>query len=359
MHIASSNIAMGSDHRSERAQSRSAHLEAWVGARRPQGESAPVTDRLTLSDAAKQLLAKPPVDTAVDDTAVVATDTTEVDPKLQLLKMVVEALSGHEIHVMSAQDMQPVTVSTPVIPTADGAAPASAGYGLAYDMTQTYFESETVNFSAQGVIKTTDGASVPFRVELQMHRELYAETRLSIREGDAQLTDPLVINFSGTAASLSAMNFTFDLNADGAVEQMAFPDGDSGLLALDRNGDGKITNGNELFGPKSGDAFAELAGLDDDHNGWIDEADAAFDQLRVWMKDAEKRDHLTTLREKGVGALYLGHARTPYTLKDNANTLLGQLRGTGLFLNNDLTLGSLQQLDLATRPAVPPPNEAA
>jgi hypothetical protein len=36
------------------------------------------------------------------------------------------------------------------------------------------------------------------------------------------------------------------------------------------------TNGAELFGARSGDGFAELAALDGDGNGWIDEGDAAW-----------------------------------------------------------------------------------
>ena len=67
-----------------------------------------------------------------------------------------------------------------------------------------------------------------------------------------------------------------------------------------------INDGNELFGTKSGDGFKDLAKYDKDRNGWIDEADDIFDDLRIWTKDEQGNDKLLTLKEAGVGAIYLG-----------------------------------------------------
>lgn len=53
------------------------------------------------------------------------------------------------------------------------------------------------------------------------------------------------------------------------------------------------------------------------------------------------------LGEKGVGALWLGAADSPFALKDGANRLLGEIRATGLYLAEDGRVGSLQQVDLA------------
>jgi hypothetical protein len=52
--------------------------------------------------------------------------------------------------------------------------------------------------------------------------------------------------------------------------------GSSAHLAIDANNNGRIDDGSELFGPTSGDGFGELAALDDDGNGWVDESDAAY-----------------------------------------------------------------------------------
>ena len=180
-----------------------------------------------------------------------------------------------------------------------------------------------------------------------MTRSYHEESSVSIRAGDARMKqDPLVLNFGGTATQLTSQRFKFDLNTDGKTEDINFVAGGSGFLALDRNGDGKINNGSELFGARSGNGFAELAALDTDHNGWIDENDAAYKQLRVWTRDNTGKDQLASLHEANVGALSLGRVDTPFALKDNSNALQGQIRSTGIFLQEDGKAGTMQQVDL-------------
>ena len=65
----------------------------------------------------------------------------------------------------------------------------------------------------------------------------------------------MVINFQGTGAELSDLRFTFDMDTDGMSEDNAFVGPGSGFLILDKNGDGVINDGRELFGPQSGDGF--------------------------------------------------------------------------------------------------------
>jgi hypothetical protein len=144
----------------------------------------------------------------------------------------------------------------------------------------------------------------------------------------------------------TSQRFKFDLNSDGQAEEINFLSGNSGFLAFDRNGDGKINNGSELFGAKSGNGFLELSALDSDQNGWIDENDAAYEQLSVWRKDGEGKDHLATLKQANVGAISLVHLDTPFDIKTGNNALLGQIRSSGLFLQEDGKAGSVQQIDL-------------
>ena len=92
--------------------------------------------------------------------------------------------------------------------------------------------------------------------------------------------DPLVVNFDGTAAQLSDAKFSFDLQRDGQNETLPTLGSGSGFLALDLNGDGKINDGGERFGPRSGDEFADLAQYDGDGNPWIDEADPIYCAVR-------------------------------------------------------------------------------
>ena len=50
--------------------------------------------------------------------------------------------------------------------------------------------------------------------------------------------------------SISDQKFKFDINADGKEDDISFVGKGSGFLALDKNGDGKINDGSELFGTK-------------------------------------------------------------------------------------------------------------
>ncbi|OGW63044.1 MAG: hypothetical protein A2V83_04430 [Nitrospirae bacterium RBG_16_64_22] len=179
-----------------------------------------------------------------------------------------------------------------------------------------------------------------------MNREFYTEEHLSVRAGDARLVDPLVINFDGAGVRLTNEKYAFDLNSDGVQDQVSFAGAGSGFLALDKNGDGTINPGAELFGPTSGNGFAEFSRHDADGNGWIDEADPVFTDLRVWTKDAAGSDSLQTLSQSGIGAFFLESVETPFSMKDG-NQLDGRLSRSGLFLYENGAAGTVQQVDLA------------
>lgn len=101
-----------------------------------------------------------------------------------------------------------------------------------------------------------------------------------------------------------------------------------------------------LFGVRSVNGFADLAQLDDDGNGWIDEGDSAFASLYLWNKDAAGRDVMTSLKDAGVGAIALAHAKTPFALKDSDNQQLGQITDTGVFLMEKGGVGTVQKVDV-------------
>lgn len=160
-------------------------------------------------------------------------------------------------------------------------------------------------------------------------------------------TDPLMINLDTNVGHVSEQKFYFDLDADGKEENISFAGKGSGFLALDKNGDGKINDGSELFGTKSGDGFRDLAEYDEDKNGWIDENDSIFGKLRVWTKDKDGRDYLMDLKQADVGAIYLGNKDTQFSLKDDSNQLNGEIKKTGIYLReSNGTAGTLNHVDL-------------
>jgi hypothetical protein len=301
--------------------------------------------KVSLSEAAKQRVAEVPEAAETD-----ASGEEEVmtDLNMRILKALFEKLTGRKFKMYTPPTAHQAASSTPV--PAEGA-PAQAaqgvqGWGVRYERHETYHEAESTQFSAQGVVVTTDGQQIEIGVELSMSRSFTSTLDESLLLGDAALKDPLVINFDGTAAQLTQNTFSFDIDADGSEDQVAFVGPGSGFLALDANNDGIVNDGSELLGTQSGDGFADLAAYDGDNNGWIDENDDIYSRLRVWMKTASGEDQLLALGEKGVGALYLGRIDTPFSVKDSSNILQGQVRATGLFLLEEGGVGTMQQLDL-------------
>lgn len=208
-------------------------------------------------------------------------------------------------------------------------------------------EVETTTFATKGLVQTADGRTIDFNLEVGMSRAFTSKIdKLTVK--DYVMTDPLMINLDTNVGTVTDQKFLFDLDADGKEENISFAGRGSGFLALDKNNDGKINDGSELFGTKSGDGFSDLASYDEDGNGWIDENDTVFSQLRVWTKDEDGRDVLMDLKEADVGAIYLGHTDTEFTLKDDANRTNGALRQTGIYLKESSgEAGTINHVDLA------------
>lgn len=224
--------------------------------------------------------------------------------------------------------------------------------GGVYTQSYYYAEQENTTFSTTGTVKTADGREIEFNLSMTMSRSFEEAYTGSVAFGAANsqpnLCDPLVINLNTTSANVTDQKFYFDLDADGKLDQISNLSAGSGFLALDKNGDGIMNNGQELFGTQSGDGFADLAAYDDDGNGWIDENDAIFDKLRIWTKDASGKDVLCAIGKAGIGAIYLGNTQTEFSLnsaKDNSTNAL--VRKTGIFLYENGGCGTIQHLDMA------------
>ena len=208
-------------------------------------------------------------------------------------------------------------------------------------------ESESTTFASSGMVKTQDGRSIDFNIEVSMSRAFTSQINTLTTQNYIK-TDPLVINLDTDIGSVTDQKFLFDLDSDGDEEEISFAGKGSGFLALDRNGDGRIGDGSELFGTKSGDGFKDLAAFDEDGNGWIDENDSIYSKLKVWTKDEAGNDYLINLKDADVGAIYLDNADTQFSLKDGNNRLNGEIKKTGIYLHESTgAAGTLNHIDLA------------
>ncbi|MGB0663858.1 MAG: hypothetical protein ACPGMR_08725 [Pontibacterium sp.] len=342
MKISQSDMALSAKHQSAQATRQEAVLERYTQA----GENLQVERKevsatsVSLSKEATALAAEfKPATTTQGDTLSLENGDLALSDKMKMAKYILQAMTGQSLSLK-------VTNTEAKSEQAEGSEVANEGalVGMRYEETSIYTETEELRFSGRGVVTTESGQSIAIDMAFVMNRSFSQAESFSFAAG-VQLEDPLVINFDTHAVSLTNETHSFDLNSDGQTETLNQLGAGSGFLMLDKNGDGKATNGSELFGATTGNGFKELAKYDDDGNGFIDENDAVYSQLQIWVKTGGE-DQTYSLKDKDVGAIYLGAIATPFELKNQDNELLGVVRGSSIYLGNQGSVGSVQQIDL-------------
>ena len=351
MHIQSASLSLASAHASLVHREASVSVTAWQGA--PPESLAPQNQASTPDPTA----ALRPDPGASDAQSRAAPQTcgcgedglTPAELKWRVLKLLLEKLTGRKIRIYGGppeqRDIEPL--EAPADAAASGEEPLQ-GWGVAIEAHSLEIEEEEAAFQASGQVQTADGRTLRFDLDVLMQRAWRQERHGSLLFGDAaRFADPLVVSLTDGPVTLTERTHAFDLDADGTEESIAFVAPGAAFLALDRNADGRINDGTELFGPRTGHGFAELADLDEDGNGWIDEADPAFGRLRLWTRPDDATDALQPLAQAGIGAISLDHAATPFSLKNGANEWLGRTRSSGVYLRENGQAGLVQEIDLA------------
>ncbi|MBF0302189.1 MAG: VCBS repeat-containing protein [Desulfamplus sp.] len=363
MKIASSQISFNAERKYEEnhVSTREVEILEEHGNRASPKLSSPIRNKINITP--RLFSAKTDVPPASPE------DETPTDPKLAAMKRMLDAMMGKKIKLTDISGFQTDRTSTAsssslsslTLLSSSDSIPNNSLNSNAQSSQPTatpprrvritefnsHYESEVTQFNALGNVKTESGESINFKLHLDMKREFYSENRSQI-VGDSSLIDPLVVNFSGQPAELTDVKFKFDLNSDGKEEEIPWLSSGSGFLVFDKNQDGVVNNGKEMFGPASNNGFQELAQLDDDKNGWIDENDAAFEKLSIWSGDTPENAQLKSLKESGVGAIAVTSTETEFTIKQQqSQNTLGQIRRTGIYLEENGKAGTIQQLDLA------------
>ena len=269
-------------------------------------------------------------------------DALEDDPRLQLIQDLLERMTGQRLPRLHLRREEPPAQRVAAV----NAAPV--GNTTRVRLSRTVTESESTSLHATAQVHTADGQVIRLDLQLEMSRSYSETTQLDVQRGAAtgqRRKDPLVVNFAAPAAQLESGRFAFDVDADGQNEAVATLGAGSGYLTLDRNGNGRVDDGSELFGTASGNGFADLARWDEDGNGWIDAGDAVFQRLGVWVPGADGQGSTVTLASTGIGALSLNAVASPFELRDSRNQALGAVRATALYLREDGSTGSVQQVD--------------
>ncbi|WP_282957190.1 calcium-binding protein, partial [Xanthomonas theicola] len=169
--------------------------------------------------------------------------------------------------------------------------------------------------------------------------------------------DPLVLDLDGDGIETTPANggVLFDHDGDGVKNGTGWISPDDGLVVMDRNGNGRIDNGSELFGAdtklssgsNSTSGFAALADLDSNKDGIFDRLDADFSNARVWrdlnQDGVSQSNELFTFGQLGIASIALKPAVTDDLDLGNGNVI--DNRGT--YTRNDGTTGLAGDLQLA------------
>jgi len=164
--------------------------------------------------------------------------------------------------------------------------------------------------------------------------------------------DPLVLDLNGDGIKTAGLNRAvhFDHDGNGFAERTGWVESNDGLLVMDRNGNGIIDNGRELFsdqtilrsGKKASNGFEALADLDDNHDGKIDVNDAAFSQLRAW-KDSNEDGYSQPDELHGLDGLDIKSINLDSTITNITDDLGNTQSRVGAFEYADGTIGQIAE----------------
>lgn len=325
MRISASDLSMSGVSRSFARHERQERLEMWVGQRpqeRPRAAAAPADFGLgkVLEQAAKSKQSD--------------ADREQLDPELQKLLTILEkvfGMKGAKKFVLRMQALSAERSQAEAQAREAASQPQRVGWGLEYELHERTIQTQSASLTAEAVLTLDDGSTLAFRLDWSQESVQVSERSVRVALGDPQLKDPLVLDLDGDGIRFSGELATLDLDRDGSKESVARPAGADRIVALD----------GEILGAQSGQAFSDLAALDDDGNGWIDGGDAAFGRLQLW--DGLR---FSSLAAGGVAAISTASVALPFQHRGDDGALQAMGRRGGVFLADDGRAGAVAQVDL-------------
>ena len=213
-----------------------------------------------------------------------------------------------------------------------------------------WLKDPNAKFADLGGIKFID------QLALEIKNGLISALQSAFHTAEATIS-PLILDLDGDGVETisKSVGIHFDHNGNHFSETTGWVGKDDGLLVLDRNGNGKIDNGGELFGNntqltngnKAANGFAALVEFDSNHDGKINASDTAFNQLRVW-KDSDSNGvvsngELLSLDTAGVQSL-----STAYTTQNQTDAQGNQHLQAGQYTRIDNSTGAVDDVWFAT-----------
>jgi len=242
------------------------------------------------------------------------TGSLKIDSYLQLIR----SLSGDDKTLQDFLDQLDAFLSQSDNTGAGSSATtriATQTQAQAATQAQTAAQAQTAN-AAQTTQRNAE--AITFNIRMEGGRVIVEEVR-------QQQADPLVFDLNNNGIELtSAQNgVRFQIDGKGVDRRTAFVSGGDAFLALDRNGNGVIDSGRELFGDQQGakNGIEELRKFDENRDGIIDKRDSVFNQLLLYRENngdgVSQPGELKSLEQHGIAAIHLSAANENRSVAGN------------------------------------------
>ena len=170
------------------------------------------------------------------------------------------------------------------------------------------------------ISKIEEVTGEPFTDLDAIAKEHLEEVEKETNGAEKTRVDPLILDIGDAGFQIEKKKFGayFDLNCNGFAERINWTKQDA-ILALDKNHNGIIDDGSEVFGDfhllpdgsRAKNGFEALAQYDTNKDGVIDEEDEIFHQLKLWVDaDGDGKSsggELKTLKEMNIKAIHLDY----------------------------------------------------
>lgn len=210
---------------------------------------------------------------------------------------------------------------------------------------QWHTHEQNLNYQMQGIFEFDDQeVSLNYNFSLSSERQSYSKVEMSVEA----LKDPIIVQFGSQGLGEINGQRIFDINQDSRLDSLPVFSGDVGYLVHDTNDNMIADNGSELFGPKTGQGFTELAQLDSNKNGFIDAGDEQFEKLYLWQPSSEENqeEQWLSLKEANIKAISLSKIDTPFDFYDQNGEVQARLRQSSFAISEDGAGRGVHQVDV-------------
>ena len=278
--------------------------------------------------------------------------------RLQLMVLVLERFLGRSLDISdfsytsSTNDLENTTnnlgtanelasTSNAELINIDG---ATFNLGDLLSVEQWHSHEQQLNYQVSGQFNINEQAlSLHYNLAITSKHSSYSKTQVTA----AALKDPLIVQFGSQGLGNIKGQTSFAINQDDTLDSLPIFSGDVGYLVYDQNDNQQADDGTELFGPKTGHGFTELAQMDSNENGFIDQGDQQFEQLYLWQPGDEKLpERWLSLKDAKIEAISLSAINTPFDFYDQQGEIQAQLRQSSFAISENGSGRGVHQVDV-------------